>query len=325
MSKNTILLLAFLISAGARGQQTQVDSLKHVLVSESKDTIKIILLKKLGGAYRYANKPGSSVLSYKQAFDIAQSINASAYDRRQILGELRYMLYIVGNFPASMKYTFMSLELCDPEKDTVALAHAHLVLGMNYAATGNYRTALDQFFISESFFQKVEHPRYVLESPVCAIQLIGETYLKLNKVDSALFYARQAYTITDTMHDDYQKNLSMRMFGDIYTAKNDHQNALYYYRKFINGFYSGSYHNGEIGQVYLSISKLFNEEGRIDSSLYYAKSALDAAKKYQDEEHLLDAATFLYQLYDKSGNEHEAFSYYRMAPRQKIVWQALKK
>jgi LytS/YehU family sensor histidine kinase len=50
----------------------------------------------------------------------------------------------------------------------------------------------------------------------------------------------------------------------------------------------------------------------IDSTIYYAEKALEAAKTYQDQENLYKAAIFLYDLY-KSSNEHQAFLYYKIA------------
>lgn len=316
--KITLLIIFGFSAISINAQQTKIDSLKQLISVTKDDTLKINLFESLGQAYRDAKKIDSSILSYQQALEINQKINYSVLRQCYNMGTIDYLLYVTGNYAKSLEYASKVLVLSEKIKDVLQIAHAHLVFGHNYIAMGNYRQALNHYFTAKTFFESYQNPKNDLESPMGTIQFIGDVYFQMGEIDSAFFFTRQAYEMAIAMTDEdpggaqYHKDYSFRIFGNIYLAKGNDQLALNYYRQFISDFYKYNLNNREIGHVYYNIARIFEKRKETDSTVYYAKNALEAAKTYQDEEHLYKAAIFLYNLY-KSTNEHQAFFYYKIA------------
>jgi len=212
-----------------------------------------------------------------------------------------------------MKYAFEALELSKQTHDVYHAAWALMTIGYNYSAMEDYRNALDYYFRAKKVFETVE-PGHA------AIQNIAETYLKMHKLDSALFYNQKAYYIADSSyirnptHDNqYRKAQGIRMFANIYAEKGEDQLALEYYRKFITDFYRYDLNNREIGHAYFGMAKLYQKKKQIDSSIFYSKHALASAQIYNDQQHIFNSSNLLYYLYDSLNNKSEAFKYYKIS------------
>jgi two-component system, NtrC family, sensor kinase len=312
-----ILLIIFIFSSTCiNAQQSKIDSLKNEIALAKEDTIKIILLEQLAQSYRDEKKIDSSILTNQQALELNQKINYSPLKQCYNMSTIDYLHYITGNYTKSLEYASKALILSERLHDLPQMAHAHQQIGFNYITLRDYRQALNHYFKAKELFERHNHPQIDLESPAFAIVSIGYIYLKLNQPDSALIYVQRGYQLARTMSQRYVTDYSLRMFGDIFLAKNNDQFALNYYRQYTNDFYQYNENNREIGFVYLKEVAIFRKNGEIDSSLFYAKKALETAEEYQDQENLFNAANFLYDFY-KDKNDHAAFNYLKIATQAK--------
>ncbi len=265
----------------------------------------------------------SSVMSYKVALEINEKINYQLQRQCWDLGTIDYVLYEMGSYAESLEYAFRHLSLCNKVNDTFGSGLANLVLGHDFRELSEFRQSLNHYFSAKHFFKIFWENRNRPEDNTYTMLCIAATYLKMNQVDSALVYTRQAYQLA--VHDSAggQILLATRILGDIYYSKNDNETALMYYRQYIPDFVKYKERNRDLGFALNGMAKAFQRQGKADSAVYYARKALENANKYQDQENIYTAATILYHSFNernrKNGTisdslhiEAEAYKYFKI-------------
>ena len=90
------------------------------------------------------------------------------------------------------------------------MGFVHLVFGHDYKGLGEYRLSLNHYFKSRQIFPN-DSINYSYTN-----QCIGEVYLKMNQLDSALIFTQQAYKLAIAIPDYGIMLYSIRILGDIF-------------------------------------------------------------------------------------------------------------
>jgi signal transduction histidine kinase/DNA-binding response OmpR family regulator/tetratricopeptide (TPR) repeat protein len=303
----------------------RIDSLKNLISNTKKDTGKIILLEVLGQSYRDGKKMDSSILCYQYALEINEKNKYSLQKQCWDMGTIDFIMYEMGNYIESLKLASRELILTEKIKDTFHLGYVHLVFGHDHRELGDYRESLNHYFKAKQIFKLYYQSRNEPENNTYTIQCIGEVYLKMNKIDSALIFTQQAYKLAVAEPESGGLVLlSTRILGDIYLAKDADETALHYYRQYIPDFVKYKENNRDLGFVFNSMSKIFQKRNQNDSAIFYAKKALNNANGYQDQENIYNAAKSLHDFY-KDNNEHQAFIYFKIAAAAKDSMASIEK
>src|SRR5258706_8746725 len=146
-------VIVLVISIYGNAQQTKIDSLRYVINSTNADTSKIILYEELGQAYRDSKKIDSSILCYQQALSKNERHNYFVKKQHDDIGTIDYLLYTEGNYSLSLQYASKVLQLSEKVKDTLTMAHAHLMVGQNHTSLGNYQMALNNYLIGKRLLE----------------------------------------------------------------------------------------------------------------------------------------------------------------------------
>lgn len=312
-----ILSIIFVFSTlNINGQRSKIDSLKNLITNTKRDTAKINLYEKLGQAYRDEKKMDSCIWSYQWALEINERNNYSQQRQCWNIGTIDYVLYEMGNYSESLKFASQGLVLSEKLNDTAQKGFSHLVFGHDYRELGEYRQALNHYFKAKKYFKVYWISKNKPEDNTFTILCIAQTYLKMNILDSALWYTRIGYKLGVASSDGGYILLSTRILGDIYFAKNNDEAALHYYRRYIPDFVKYKEKNRDLGFALNNMSKIFQKRGQIDSAILYAKQAFANAQEYQDQENLFTAATLLSNYYERK-DDHAAFSYLKIATQAK--------
>ncbi len=300
VTRKIMLLIIFIFNAlSVHAQQRKIDSLKNLISNTKKDTAKIDLYEKLGDAYRNEKKLDSSILSYQKALELNEKYNYSIQQQCWDIGTIDFILYEMGNYSESLKYASQELALSEQLNDTFQKGFSHLVFGHDFRELDEYRQSLNHYFKAKEFFKIYWLSRNKPEDNTYTLLCISETYLKMNRLDSALIYVRQAYKIAVANADGGSILLSTRIFGDIYFAKGDDETAFNYYRQYIPDYVKYKGNNRDMGFVFNNMAKIFQKRNQNDSAIFYAKKALTNAKEHHDQENIYNAATALSDLYAK--------------------------
>jgi len=304
--------------------EAKIDSLKHLIANTKADTAKIILLEKLGEAYRNEKKVDSSIVAYKRSLLLNEQLRYSQPGQRWELASIDYMLYETGNYLESLNYAQKELALTEKMGDKFQTGFVHLVFGHNYRGLGYYRESLNHYFKAKQLIKSYYLSRNEPEDNIYTIQCIGNTYLKMGRLDSALIFTQQAYKLAMVRPDYGYILYSWRIFGDIYLARGDDETALSYYRRYISNFVKYKERNRDEGFVFTNVARIYKKNGQADSAIFYAKKALTNAQKFSDQENLFNAGTLLADSFEGK-NEHEALKYLKIATLAKDSMLSLDK
>ena len=320
-SRGVLFALFFFLATFLYAQQYKVDSLVSLIAITNTDTGKIDLYEKLGDAYRSAKKMDSSILSFQLALDINKKNNYSVQHQCWNMAAMDYILFEMGNYLLSLTYAENHLKLSEQLNDTSQKGAAHLVFGHDYRELGNYRQSLDHYFKAFYYWNIFHVGRHEEPDNIYTLLCIALTYLKMNKPDSALFYANQRFQYPKAMSVHRNLLLAERISGDIYLAKGDDETALKYYRDYLPDYTEYEERNRDLCFVLNNMARIFIKRNQTDSAVFYAKMALTSAGEYQDQQNIYDAAKLLSDLYEPGHSIHndelQAFKYFRIAEAAK--------
>ncbi len=220
------ILFFILYTSVALGQTAQADSLKRLLANNNTDTGKVLLLARLAGAYQFFNSD-SAMLFAQQALKLAK-------EKKYVIGEIRALNALGGvyrfrgEFPEALEKIMQALRMSENIGDSVGLAYGLTTIGLVYSDLGEYRLAIDyinQVRDKSELFS--DNPGFY--SPV--LSHLGNTYEKLNILDSALLYQRRAYALASKLPLRNVHSLIFGRLGFLQERMNNNDSALYYYRK----------------------------------------------------------------------------------------------
>ena len=159
------------------------------------------------------------------------------------------------------------------------LAYSHHMYALLMLATGNLEQQIYHFRIAGNIGKEISYaPRIQL-----ANLNLGQSYLDANKLDSALYYEKEAERIALETTDSslrlglvYLGTVQMHL-GDIYKARGDDIKAKAYYYKSLQ---TTSENNNftALCRVCLRLSRYYIEKTSKDSALYFSLKAIEILK-----------------------------------------------
>ena len=296
MKKTLLLLFVSMNIIESHAQTNLKDSLKILLQKEKQDTSRVMLLADLSLAYR-ESKPDTAMLLALEALSISQRIGFVKGEAAS-LQQIGAAYGVIGNSPKAMELYLKALKLNEKINNLEGMARNLNNLGVIYRGQGEYHQAID----------------YLLKSGRSAITLgaISRSYLGLKQYDSARVYAHQAYEATRINNNHRATGIVLTLLGDIYSETGQKNLALEYYRLSIP--YSILAENDrELSGTFLGMAKLFENEGQIDSTLFYANQAFKISSSAGFTKQILDVSKFLSSFYKQRRNVDSAFYYIEMA------------
>ena len=316
MQKIILFFIFFPLVICTRSQQSKIDSIRALIDQAPADTARIDLYATLGFVYRDNQKVDSCIWATKQALALTRKTNYSLQRECSYLAGMQYMLYETGNYTESLEYAMQNLALSEKIKDTMQNGLAHLTFGHDYKELGYYHQSLDHYLkgreIIKSFYERRHLPVDNIYTTLC----IAQVYLKLKQFDSALLFTQEALDSSQKKSKGAYILLATRVLGDIYLAQNHDQIALRYYHQYIPDYIKYKEINRDLGFVLVAMARIFKNRNQLDSSIYYAKTGLENALKFNDQENTYRAATILSEYYEGK-DDPEAFRYLRIAIRAK--------
>jgi two-component system NtrC family sensor kinase len=150
------------------------------------------------------------------------------------------------------------------------LSSAHHIFAILMLRTDNTEQQIIHFKEAERIGREINFPVRILLSDMN----LGQSYLTINKPDSALYYEKEAEQITfQSGFKKYLGNVDLLM-GDIYQALNNQPMALQYYYAGVH--YSIDQNNlASLSRVYWRLSQYHLLQKNADSALYYSKKNLE--------------------------------------------------
>ena len=306
-----LLLIVFFCLKNVGAQSNNItknvkDSLKILLQKEKQDTGRVMLLAQLSNAYAN-NKPDTAMLLALEALSLSKRIGFVSGEARS-LGRIGLAYRVVGNLPKGLEAHINALKLEEKINNPRGIASNLDNIGTIYYAQGEYHQAIDNLLKAKKMFQQLN----MKVGLAINLERIGNSYLGLKQYDSARVYAQQGFEIARKYNYHHTTGRTLSLMGEISSQTGQLKLAQEYYRLSIP-YLKLSENNSILSDTFLGMSKLFESEGHMDSTLFYANEAYKINRGAGFTIGILDASRFLSSFYKTRGNSDSAYFYLEIA------------
>jgi signal transduction histidine kinase len=303
--KRTLPIIVLLLSIhSANCQFHVVDSLKNVLRTPQDENGRLGTLDQLFFRYLFYY-PDSSLPYLRETTQLANQIH-SYQAKGLILGETGWFYVIKGDYIDALRSFTDALKLAEKNNDFIMRAEANDIIGVIYDNMEDYSRGLAFHWEGKKIMEsnwKVSLSKPFSDTLIRYVRVLFGllSSLQLNdQLDSALILAPIIDTVLQMDDGERYPALAFEL-GNIYTKKSKFPLAYETYRSGI--VESKNYYiNKDLIDNYNGIAKAFNLNGNVDSSIFYAKLALDVCKvaKYSIAE--LTALNLLANIYKRTNH-----------------------
>jgi len=313
------------VFATAQFQHNQLDSMHLVLRHATNDTIRMDACLKLGAYYDDVNLD-SSVNYSEKGILIAKQLQLNL-NEAEMLTNMSWPLVKMGNYPRSLKVLNQALEIAgnpSNEKNTwhllkgqtprsyriALLGNVHAAFDYLYGYTGNYRKQITEAYEGIRLFESVKDT--LLQAYTYTD--IGNAYIKLNKLDSALYFEQKAliyYSAIPFKERKFEGEVYSHI-GEIYLQMGNIDLARENFEKAIR--VSEQQNNpAKQGDAHLQLASLYQSLSKTDSCLFHAQKALEAFNLVGKEKSKADAYRKISDYYWDQNKADSSFTYLRLA------------
>ena len=254
----------------ADSQIREIDSLKNLLATKMKDTARVMALVQLSF---WEPNIDSALKLDDQSLTLARKINFRRGEAAS-LHQFSNDFFGRSNYPKALEYVLQSLQINESIGDMTSLARNYGNIGRIYSSQKDYTNALYYLSKAIEIFKKTGNERVRI-----TYVTIGEIYEEKNQLDSALDYYQRSYMIFNSIKDKFQLAYVLNALGNVHSKMGHTDLAFAFYRMSIEASVSGSQH---LPRSYYGLATQFKKTGKIDSSYYYAKKAMDASTGYPE-------------------------------------------
>ncbi len=311
----TTTVLFGLLSATARlgyAQSAERNSLKRQLTTQPADTTRVRLLNQLAYLY-YSSKPDTTYQLAQQAYQLAGQLG-DKQGQALSLNRMGVALNNLGDNPKALRLFQQSIQISRAIGDVRNIARTLNNTAIIYGDQKDDRRALALYLASLATLRQATRQSGAYDADQMfrvTYSNLGETYWRLNRLDSAEYYGRRGLQLAKQYKDSVGLYVTLEVLGHIREKRGDSRVALSYYQQSLDI----ARQTGElVGQtdVYLSIAGLYQKTGPLDSARGNARQALTTGQQSGYLLGTLKASQLLTQLYEGRDNT-QALTYYKIA------------
>lgn len=301
-----------LLSINCYSQQLSIDSLKKELAGVKADSSKANILYDLSTAYRgfdYDSSLHYAMLSLQQSRKFPRG-EMRAYAAAGVA--LRYS----GNYTTAIEFFLKGLHLAEKYNLPEEIFLCYQGLSTATKDMGDYKQAL-------AYGKKaMEYEAYSRTGKMVVSGNFGDLYERLNKMDSALYYANNSYeeAMKQPETSYYGKAFTLETLGNIEEKLGNHQLAIAYLTLSVQNAIEGNVKR-ELAEACTSLSKIYFKINRPDSAYHYASFVISNDPGYFYKLGIVNASDLLEQYFEGKGILDSALFYYKLSAstREKIL------
>jgi tetratricopeptide (TPR) repeat protein len=297
-----ILLPALLISFNCFSQKQKADSLLNLLTTEKADSNRVTLMWKAADIMS-TYEPLAALSLAKEALDLADAINFNEGKSRST-GIIANTHFKIGNYPKALEYNLLKLRIEEKNNKPRNLTSVLMNIGLVHAFQDEFRDALAYYFKADSVSKK-----YNVEDLRFNIALnMGDTYDKLNILDSAYLFYSNSKRIAEKSDNRKNAGTAMIGLGHVYRKQKNYLLSLESYKGAIP-FIQEAHDDDLLCETYLGLAMLYAAFNNQDSAKKYALQSYTIGEADGFLSRQLDAARFITQLHRDAKNIDSAFAY----------------
>lgn len=239
------------------------------LAQTRKDTnLLVIVYRRMGNVYKKRGAYFQSIQIFQKALALQKITN----NQRGIANTLQGMgivFYEQKNYESSLEYLNQALAIGEAEKDFHRQAQVLDFIGRNYKEQLKYQQALSAFQRAKRIHEQQEFKK----SLMFPLFSIGDTYQRLNQVDSAVFYINQANELAQNYNQNNLKAAIQTSLGKIAQSQGNLELALQHFRQAIKAARSEGLKKEEAETSKL-LAELLKQQNKSSEALFYLERYL---------------------------------------------------
>ncbi|MDO7848729.1 tetratricopeptide repeat protein [Hymenobacter sp. M29] len=300
------LLMAGLLRPAA-AQTPATDSLRRAYAHAPADSTRVLALLKLAYSFR-ASQPDTTIAMAQKAWRLARELGFDK-GRGQAQGMIGVVLRERGELPKAFANQLIALQISRETYDLEGEAASLNALGNISFDLRQYRSPIRYYEQSRDLFQRIGQPAWVAGS----LTNMGSCYERLDVLDSALLRQRQAQELIARFpKPKLAQALALRNMGRVQARLGHYPEAFDYYRRALREtILTNDLRNRAMAQY--RMADLYQTLHQPDSSLRYARQALQNAQRVSYRITVLDAANLLARLHKTRNSLDSAFRYQALA------------
>jgi signal transduction histidine kinase len=321
----TIALLLLLPALGKAQTRRQIDSAYLILQHAENDTIRMGAYSMLGRHYDDINAD-SGLYYCNKGIAIAEKLDLQL-NKAEMMAFMAWPLMKTGNYPEALRVINQGLKITeDPsnEKKAGYLQKGQTLEMYRLSVVGILYSAFEYLYLFVGNYEKqiaTAHEAIThLEAARDTSNLggvytdIGDSYLKLNKPDSALFYQQKALYYYSKLSFEDRKfeggtytsiGMIYEQMGNISLATENYQKAIQLSEQHDNPRHTGN--------ACLQLANLYQSLKEADSVFLYARKAIKAFTLGGYEKQKAIAYCMISDYYHDQNNTDSSFAYLRLA------------
>ncbi|WP_230688385.1 ATP-binding protein [Hymenobacter jeongseonensis] len=307
LSLLVLLLLSGLNSAGAAplpvpAQSRTVDSLRQLLAQPQPDTLRVTVLCQLSDQL-WTQRTDSAAVYARKALALARSIGY-----RQGEGEALNRLGAAlreSNLARSLELFQQSLRIAKATRDRALEAQNLRSIGIIYVYLRDKRQGLSYYFRALKIAEELRAERRI----VLELSNIGLAYDLFDQLDSAKLFQERAFALARRLRTP--TNYILYGLGNVARKEGKLDQAAAFYRESIAESKKVR-HLRSLNFAYVGMATLYQQMGRLDSSIYYARLGCQAGQTNGFLRGVLNASTLLTKDFKVRGWPDSALKYQSM-------------
>ena len=304
--KKIITLFCFIASMQtAFAQADSIDVTLQKIVDEKNEEAKWKLL--LGLSKEIEGTPNVMIIKGLKLLQLSKEKN-NEIDKLTAYLILSNSYRLVGNKVNALDYNFKGIALAEKMENQPFLIVLSNNLGNIYKNAGENERAIAAYFKGIEYKTNAKLQGYGLE--VMPIANLGFIYLETNKLDSALIFTQNAYELNLKNESKVMEQDILRHFGTIHSKMGNELLAKSYFVMAINGLLN-KVGGRSLSITYSAFAEHFNSFNQKDSSIFYAKKAIEVVNNKATFYLGMQPAKLLSEIYEKT-NSDSALKYIKL-------------
>ena len=310
--KKFLLILLFsnsIFLSYGQNYPRMIDSLRKILAGNLDDSARFDALSLISVYYQESNL--DSNMKYA---DEAYRLSLKSKSSQVISMGLRSMagsLWRRGNQVTALEFYFRAQKIYEELNDSTKISMVYLSIGHTYNSQNDEARAIEYFLKSLASSPPIGTSALSDVSRMRALLNVGEAYLKIGKLDSALYYGQQSYEMGLKISIQRYLPVTLKLLGNIQQKSGNTDLALEYYRLGLKD--AIGYNNlTALSDNYLAIAQLFYENKLMDSAYIYASNAFAVARQVNNIYSIQASSTLLNQIFKNRNKLDSAYKYHEI-------------
>jgi len=305
--------------------QDSINEIKKNLANAKEDTTKIFMSLQLCDYYLFSDLDSAHHFA-QQALKLSGELEFKRGVARS-LTRMGNVFKSTGNFSQALETHLDALKIYEKINDQIGVGASYNNMAEVLKEQHDYRHALNYYFKTQAIFetiiknaraskknnttidreQEIKYKRYLATT----LLNIGDTYDRMNLLDSSLVFQNQALEIAYMISDKEILGAILSNLGSIWLKKGNIDLAISFFRTGIpvmsdindKQFLSNTYHG---------MSQAYQRKQENDSAIHYGRLALSSAAEGKFLKEELNADTLLSRIFELQKNSDSALHYLKL-------------